>query len=120
MEEISQGAGAALGERLWGGAAFAVAQALGAAFREDGWEMSAPEPRALDDLPSQTWDDGGEPRLVPATQVALRTPSAEALARRGVIPLMARHDRSTVHIPGIASVADPPAALAGPWDRKGG
>jgi type VI secretion system protein ImpC len=68
FEELGPSAGRAPERRVWTGAAFAVAEAYGAAFRADGWAMEPGAHLDLDDLPAHTYDDDGEMRLVPPAE----------------------------------------------------
>jgi predicted component of type VI protein secretion system len=101
--------------RVWGSAAFALAQGLGAAFRADGWELDPGAAFELSDLPAHTYDDDGESRLVPTTEVAVTESAAAAMRLRGLTPLVPRVDRASARCPGISSIASSPAALSGPW-----
>ena len=42
--------------------------------------------------------------------------TAEALLDYGIMPLVSFKDRDMVRILRFQSIADPPAALSGPWD----
>jgi len=89
--------------------------ALGAAFRADGWELDPGAAFELDDLPAHTYDDDGESRLVPTTEVAVNESAAAAMRLQGLTPLLPRVDRASARCPGISSIAISPAALSGPW-----
>lgn len=115
FEERPPRAGVDPVHRVWGSAAFALAQGLGAAFRADGWELDPGAAFELDDLPSHTYDDDGESRLVPTTEVAVSESAAGAMRLQGLTPLVPRVDRASVRCPGISSIAISPAALSGPW-----
>jgi type VI secretion system protein ImpC len=114
FEELPPRAGADPAHRVWGSAAFALAQGLGAAFRADAWDLDPATPFDLDDLPTHTYDDGGEPRLVPTTETPLTERTATAL--QGLTPLISRIDRGSARCPGVASLAG--TALVGPWSSE--
>jgi predicted component of type VI protein secretion system len=115
FEELPPGSGADPAHRVWGSAALALAQGLGAAFRGDGWDLDAGGAFEVDELPAHTYDDGGESRLVPATEVAVNERAATGLRSQGLTPLIPRVDRASARCPGISSIAISPAALSGPW-----
>jgi hypothetical protein len=115
FEELPPRPGANPVHRVWGSAAFALAQGLGAAFRADGWELDPGAAFELDDLPAHTYDDDGESRLVPTTEVAVSESAAAAMRLRGLTPFVPRVDRASARCPGISSIAISPAALSGPW-----
>jgi len=97
-------------ERVWGSGAFALAQLHAAAFREQGWTGDV-DGTELDDLPSHTFDDDGESRLVPAGEVAWSERAVEPLLARGITPLLARRDRAALHLVRTCSIASPPSPL---------
>jgi predicted component of type VI protein secretion system len=115
FEELPPRPGANPVHRVWGSAAFALAQGLGAAFRADGWELDPGAAFELDDLPAHTYDDDGESRLVPTTEVAVSESAAAAMRLQGLTPFVPRVDRASARCPGISSIAISPAALSGPW-----
>ncbi len=115
FEELPPRAGVNPVHRVWGSAAFALAQGLGAAFRADGWELDPGAAFELNDLPAHTYDDDGESRLVPTTEVAVSESAAAAMRLQGLTPLVPRVDRASARCPGISSIAISPAALSGPW-----
>lgn len=120
FEELTIRAGARPEHRVWTAAAFALAQLLGAAFREHGWQLDPDAQLDLLDLPAHTYDADGEPQLVPSTEVALGERAATAVRARGLIPLLARRDRAEARLMGTSSIADPARALAGAWSERDG
>ncbi|WP_088278568.1 type VI secretion system contractile sheath domain-containing protein [Ideonella sp. A 288] len=102
------------GAYLWGHGAMALALLAGRAFLEDGWSMDLDRQLVLDDLPSHTVvDDDGEKRQQPGTEVLLSEIAAQAVAGRGLMPLVAWRDRPAARLWGWQSLADPPRALQG-------
>jgi type VI secretion system protein ImpC len=120
FEELPLRAGAAPEHRVWTSAAFALAQLFGAAFREEGWQLDPDSQLDLSDLPMHTYDDDGEPQLVPCGEVALGARAATAVGACGITPLLAHHDRAAVRSTGTTSIADPRGPLAGPWSSGDG
>ena len=100
---------------LWGNPALACALLLGQAFRDRGWEMEPGDVLDLDDLPAytRTGDDGRT--LLPCAEILLSDRAAEAILARGLMPLLSYRNRNAARLLRFQSVADPPAALAGPW-----
>ena len=112
FEELSAAATrTSAAERLWGSGAFGLAQLHAAAFRAEGWS-AAVDGSDLEDLPSHTFDDEGEARLVPAGEVAWPERAVEPLLARGITPLLARRDRAALHLVRSASIATPPTPLS--------
>lgn len=115
FEELGPSAGGAPEHRLWTGAAFAVAEAYGAAFRAGGWAMEPSEHLDLDALPAHTYDDEGETRLVPPAEVAVGERAGAAIAAAGLTAILARRDRGGARVLDAGSIATPSRPLDGPW-----
>jgi type VI secretion system protein ImpC len=102
---------------LWGNPAFACALLIAQAFQEDGWDLRPGDRLDLGDLPAHSYtDEDGEARLTPCAEVLLSQRAAGAVLARGVMPLMSHRNLNAVRLLRLQSLADPPAALAGPWD----
>lgn len=120
FEEVGLRTGPAPEARVWSPAAFAVAEAYGAAFRAGGWEMDpSGGPFELDNLPTHTYDDDGETRLFPAAEVALGERAGSAVGASGLTAILAHRDRGAARILGAASIATPAKPLEGPWVLRG-
>jgi type VI secretion system protein ImpC len=118
FEEVGPRTGRAPDARVWSPAAFAIAEAYGAAFRAGGWEMDPSGSRGpfdLEDLPTHTYDDAGETRLFPPAEAVLGERAGAAIVASGLTAILARRDRGAARILGAASIATPAAPLAGPW-----
>ncbi len=101
---------------LWGNPAFACAMLIAMSFQEQGWSMRLDDHLVVDDLPAHAYeDDAGESTMKPCAEVFLSERGAEAILRRGVMPVMSYRNRNAVRVTRFQSVADPPAPLAGPW-----
>ena len=100
---------------LWGNPAVACAMLIGAAFQERGWSMRPGDLLEIGDLPAFTYREDGESRLKPCAEVLLAEPAARAMLERGVMPLMSHSNLATLRLMRFQSIADPPAALSGPW-----
>ena len=101
---------------LWGCAAFALAEALGAAFADQGWDMAAEMFHEVADLPAYVYRDAdGERQVKPCAEVLLTDRAAQAIQDLGLTALLSVRGQNAIRIRGIAAVAEPVAALAGPW-----
>ncbi|OGF13733.1 MAG: hypothetical protein A2W00_03665 [Candidatus Eisenbacteria bacterium RBG_16_71_46] len=100
---------------LWGNPAFACATLLANSFLESGWSMDPGDHLELGSLPAHTYRLDGESRLQPCAEVVLTERALEAILGRGIMPFMSFPDRNAVRLVRFQSLADPAAALAGPW-----
>jgi type VI secretion system protein ImpC len=102
---------------LWGNPAFACALLAGTAFMEQGWSLQLGDRLEIDDLPAHTYESAGESQLQACAEVYLGDRVLDAVLARGVMPLSSAAHRGTVRLARFQSVADPPQALAGSWNR---
>ena len=100
---------------LWGNPAFACAMLIAAAFAESGWSMQPGDHLEIDDLPAFTHDEGGEAVLKACAEAYLTETAAEEILGRGVMPLLSYRNRNAARLMRFQSLADPAAALRGPW-----
>lgn len=100
---------------LWGPPALACAYLIGAAFNERSWSMQPGDVLEVEDLPAYTYQQDGEPRLLPGSEVCLTERAMDAILGRGIMPLLSYKNRNAVRLARFQSLADPPAGLAGPW-----
>jgi type VI secretion system protein ImpC len=91
---------------LWGNPAFACAQLIAAAFAASGSALQPGEVSELDDLPGHVYREGGEARLQPVAETFLSDRAVQAIADRGLIPLVSARDRNALRIPRFQSLAD--------------
>lgn len=98
---------------LWGHPALAATLALAQGFLAAGWDLAADEPFELDDIPAYHYRVEGESRLQPGAEVLLSERAAQALAQRGLTPLLSYRNRNAVRLPGCLAIAG--NALEGPW-----
>jgi type VI secretion system protein ImpC len=101
---------------LWGNPAFACALLIGQAFQDNGWELQPGDRLDLADLPAYSYTEDGESRLKPCAEVLLGQRGAEAALARGIMPLLSHRNANAVRVLRFQSLAEPPTALAGPWD----
>ncbi|NVN91638.1 MAG: type VI secretion system contractile sheath large subunit [Desulfuromonadales bacterium] len=102
---------------LWGNPAFACACLLAQSFSEYGWEMRPGIIQDMAGLPLHVYKEQGESKTKPCAEVLLTETVAEALLGKGLMPLLSFVNRDTVRLARFHSIADPPASLAGPWER---
>lgn len=100
---------------LWGNPAYACALLAAAAFRDRGADMALGDVVEIDRLPCHTYREEGEARMQPCAEVFLSERLGTTLLGRGLIPLASSRDRNAIRVLRFQSIADPPAALAGPW-----
>jgi type VI secretion system protein ImpC len=100
---------------LWGNPAFACALLLARSFLERGWSMEPGDHLEVGDLPAHTYQAAGEHRMTPCAEVFLTERAADAVLGHGVMPLLSLRDSNAARLLRFQSVADPPAALSGPW-----
>jgi type VI secretion system protein ImpC len=101
---------------LWCCASFALAEALGAAFADQSWDMAAEMFHDVTDLPAHIYRDAdGDRQVKPCAEVCLTDRAAQAIQDQGLTALLSVQGQNVIRIRGIAAVAEPVAALAGPW-----
>ena len=100
---------------VWGNPAYAAALLLGRAFEASGWGFTPGDVLDLGDLPAYAYGADGDTHLLPCAEVYMGERAADAVLARGAMPLLSYRDRPAVRLARFESLADPPAALAGPW-----
>jgi type VI secretion system protein ImpC len=100
---------------VWGNPAYGCALLIGRAFAASGWDFSPGDALDLEDLPAYSYDADGETRLLPCAEVLLSERAAEAILARGPMPWMSYRNRPAARLLRFQSLAEPAAALAGPW-----
>jgi type VI secretion system protein ImpC len=101
---------------LWGNPAFHCALLIGRSFSERGWSMQLGDNLQIDDLPAYILKQHGESVLQPCAEVCLSDSAMEKILDQGIMPFISHRSSSTVRLARFQSVAEPPRALAGPWD----
>ena len=69
-----------------------------------------------EDLPAHAYVEDGEKRMQACAESHLSERAGQALLQRGLIPLLSYANRNAIRVMRLQSVAEPPRALAGPWD----
>lgn len=104
------------GDLLWGHAALGCARLIAAAREARGAAMEPGDVLQLEDLPVVVRERDGEKRLVPTAEVALHEAAVERISRRGAMVWLGHAQRNVARLSRFRSIAEPPAALRGPWD----
>ncbi|MDD5296324.1 MAG: type VI secretion system contractile sheath large subunit [Rhodocyclaceae bacterium] len=99
----------------WGNPALALGQLLGLGYLESGDGMVPGDVTELDDLPAYVHEVDGERRLLPCAEALLGERATDALLSRGLMPILSYRDRNAARLVRFQSIADPAAALSGPW-----
>ncbi len=100
---------------LWGHPGAACALLAGLAFRDLGWQVDRDVQLDVEDLPAWVYTEDGERRMYPCAEAWLGERAGQVLLERGLMPLLSRRDRPAARLMRWQSIAEPSAALAGPW-----
>ena len=102
-------------EYLWGSPALALALLLGEAFLEDGWSLRPGSAQEISGLPFAMVEEDGEKHAVPCAETLFTVRAAEAVTKKGLMPLLTMKGTDTVRLAIFQSIAEPYAELAGLW-----
>lgn len=72
----------------------------------------------LSELPAHVYEEAGERRTKPCAEVLLGERASDAILKASLMPLMSYRGRNQARLARFQSIADPPAALSGPWARN--
>ena len=100
---------------LWGNPAYACLYALGQSFLENGWDMRAGGFVEIDDLPMHSFTERGEKQVQAPAEAYLTDRASARIASAGIIPVLSIKNLNAARFAGFSSIAEPSAALAGPW-----
>lgn len=100
---------------LWGSPALATALLLGEAFLDDGWSLRPGSAQEISGLPFALVEEDGEKRAVPCAEALFTVRAMQAVAEKGLMPLLTMKGTDTVRLAIFQSIAEPPAPLAGLW-----
>lgn len=100
---------------LWGNPGVIGLCLLGQTFARDGWNMRPGAVRELSGLPLHVYERDGESQTQPCAEALLTDRAADAIARHGIMPLLAERGGDRLLLSRFQSLADPPRALAGRW-----
>jgi type VI secretion system protein ImpC len=101
---------------LWGNPAVGCAALIGQAFAERGWQMNPGDVADIGDLPAYSYHADGEQQILPCAEVYLTETAADKILAQGLMPMVSLRNTNTVRLLRFQSIAEPPAALSGPWD----
>ncbi|MCB9949192.1 MAG: type VI secretion system contractile sheath large subunit [Rhodospirillaceae bacterium] len=104
------------GHFLWGEAGLAAAFAIGSGFALSGWGLRISATAEIENLPffvAATGDGDREP--VPCAEVLLTERAAARMRMAGVTPVLSVRNQDMVRMPGLQSIAEVTAPLAGGW-----
>lgn len=100
---------------LWSNPALSLALLAARAFEQDGWALDLDSQLDLADLPSHSYRDDGEARQQACAEAYFSESAAQQILARGLMPLMSFRNRNAARLMRWQSIAEPPAALRGPW-----
>lgn len=101
---------------LWVNATLACAKLLAEAFTQFGWSMQPGSHTDIGGLPAYSYREDGEMKMMPCAELLLPERSAEAILERGIMPIVSFRNRDMARLLRFQSIAQPLAALAGPWE----
>ncbi len=102
-------------EYLWGCPSLATALLLGEAFLADGWSLRPGSAQEISGLPFALVEEDGEKHAVPCAEALFTVRAMQAVAERGLMPLLTMKGTDTVRLAIFQSIAEPHAELAGLW-----
>ena len=100
---------------LWGNSALLCAYLLADGFRAEGWEMRLRGFGEVSDLPVHSFTVDGERHVKPCAEAWLSERAGEAIAARGLVPVLSVRGRDSVRVEELRSLREPGAPLAGRW-----
>jgi type VI secretion system protein ImpC len=100
---------------LFGSPAYFATLLIGEAFMSYGWQLSPGMVREVSGLPVYAYEDDGQDKAFPCSEIQLTEETAEALMDEGFMPVVAIRDSDAVRLVRFQSVAAPAAALVGRW-----
>jgi type VI secretion system ImpC/EvpB family protein len=100
---------------LWGNPAVVCGYFLAQAFQAEGWAMHAAGYGELGELPVHKFKREGEMTTKSCAEAWLSERVAEALRRKGLMPLLSIKGRDAVRVAGMQSLRSPTSPLAGRW-----
>lgn len=100
---------------LWVNPSLACGQLLAQSFTEHGWNMSPDNHTDIGGLPTYTYLQDGEQKMMPCAELLLPERSAEAILGLGIMPIVSFRNRDMVRLLRFQSISSPLKALSGPW-----
>lgn len=100
---------------LWVNPTLYCARLLAESFTGFGWNMRPDNRTDIGGLPAFTYAADGEKKMLPCAELLLPERSAEAILGMGLMPIVSFKGRDMARLLRFQSIADPIAALEGPW-----
>lgn len=98
---------------VWGSPALGTALGLSLGYQDRGWDLDPALAVELEDLPTFGYSVDGETRLQAAVEAVLSERAVQALAARGLSPLIGYRNRTEVRLPGCVALSG--TIPAGAW-----
>ncbi len=89
-------------ELLWGNPAFPCARVL----LKPRQDQTSRDQYFIADVPAFSYEQDGEPKLQPGTEVVLNESQMNALLSQGIVPVIGFHQRQGIRLPGLATLSD--------------
>lgn len=100
---------------LWVNPVLACGKLLASGFTRYGWAMSPDSHTDLNGLPVYNYLENDEQKMLPCAELLLPERSAEAILALGIMPIVSFRNRDMARLMRFQSIAEPLAALSGPW-----
>jgi type VI secretion system protein ImpC len=100
---------------LWFNPCFACALLLAQSFSRSGWKMGQSLVQDIDNLPFHLYQDNGETKTKPGSEVVLTEVACQIILEQGLMPLISFHNSDVVRLARFQSAAFPPTFLRGRW-----
>jgi type VI secretion system protein ImpC len=113
FEEMPEGS--THGNYLWGNPAVACAYLMAEAFSQSGWGFGPESLGEIDDLPAHVYREAGTSEMKPCAEAWLTDRGAEAIADKGLIPLLSVRGQGAVRLGRFQSLAGAGKPLARRW-----
>jgi type VI secretion system protein ImpC len=101
---------------LWANGAWALALTLCRGYAERGWSFLRGFDPQIGGLPVHTYDDDGDPEILPCAEAWVTIDDAEIAADRGALVLLSVKNDGAVRLAHLNSLALPRATLVGRWN----
>jgi len=103
---------------LWGNGVFLGARLLATSFTARGWSMQPGDQLGIGSLPTYSYREDQESKMLPCAEAYLTETAAEAILAHGIMPLLSMKNQNAVRLYRFQSLASRPTALTGAWARS--
>jgi type VI secretion system protein ImpC len=100
---------------LWSNPIFIVALLLAKTFRKYSWDMSGNYIQDVDGLPLYVYQEDGESKTKPCTEITFTENNYEKILEQGLIPLISFRDTDRIRLGRVQSVSKVLSPLKGRW-----